>query len=194
VIALVLGLGIAIVRYMQVPVVSVALRLLVDFIRGTPLLVQLYFMFYVLPEWGLGLPALTTGIVTLGVNYSGYTSEVFRAGIENVPREQWDAVTALNLPMARAWRRIIVPQAIRSILPALGNYLISMFKDSVLLSVIAVPEMLTQAESAASMSFRYLEPMTLLGAFFFAISYPSALAIRFAERRLAATVRAPVQR
>ena len=187
-IALVLGLAIAIVRYVGVRFIGTILKIAIDFIRGTPLLVQLYFMFYVLPNVHLGMSPLTTGIVTLGLNYSAYTAEVYRAGLGNVPKDQWDAVRALNLPPVRAWTRIIIPQAVRSILPALGNYVIAMFKDSVLLSVIAVPELLNQAQSAANVSYRYLEPMTLVGLFFLGISYPAALLVRLVERRLAAHV------
>jgi polar amino acid transport system permease protein len=187
-IALVLGLLVAIARYVGVRIVGAMLRLAIDFIRGTPLLVQLYFMFYVLPNFHLGMSPLTTGVVTLGLNYSAYTAEVYRAGLENVPKDQWDAVRALNLPPVRAWTRIIIPQAVRSILPALGNYIIAMFKDSVLLSVIAVPELLSQAQSAATISYRYLEPMTLVGLFFLGISYPAALLVRLLERRLAANI------
>jgi polar amino acid transport system permease protein len=167
-------------------IIADATRLFVEFIRGTPLLVQLYFLFYVLPDAGLLLPPLLAGVIGLGVHYSTYMSEVFRAGVENVHRSQWEAAKACNLTTAQTWRHVILPQAIPPMIPALANYLVAMFKETSLLSVITVVELMARARSVADTNFRYLEPMTLVGAFFLVISIVSVVIIRRLERRLVA--------
>ena len=136
--AFVLGLVWAIARLAEVPIASQGVRLLVEFLRGTPLLLQLYFLFYVFPNYGITIPALQTGIIGLGLYYSAYASEVYRAGIEAVPRGQWEASLVLGLPLRRMWGRIVVPQAMRFATPVLGNFVISMFKESAILSTITV--------------------------------------------------------
>ncbi|MGN9756357.1 ectoine/hydroxyectoine ABC transporter permease subunit EhuD [Streptomyces sp. SD31] len=155
-----------------------------EFIRNTPLLVQLFFFFYVLPEWGLTWSALTTGICAIGLHYSTYTMQVYRAGIEAVPTGQWEAATALNLPVRRTWTVVILPQAIRRVVPALGNYVIAMLKDTPILMTITVMEMLGQARLFAQENFQFTEPLTVIGVAFIFIAYPASLLVRALERRL----------
>lgn len=155
-----------------------------EFIRNTPLLVQLFFLFYVLPEWGVTFSALTTGVVAIGLHYSTYTMQVYRAGIEAVPVGQWDAATALNLPLRRTWTAVILPQAVRRVVPALGNYVISMLKDTPLLMAITVLEMLGEARLFSQQHFQFTEPLTVIGLAFIVISYLASLALRALERRL----------
>jgi polar amino acid transport system permease protein len=155
-----------------------------EFVRNTPLLVQLFFLFYVLPEWGLTFSALTTGVVAIGLHYSTYTMQVYRAGIEAVPPGQWEAATALNLPRRRTWTAVILPQAIRRVVPALGNYVISMLKDTPMLMVITVLEMLGQARLFSQQHFQFTEPVTVIGVAFILISYLASLLLRALERRL----------
>ncbi|WP_369169615.1 ectoine/hydroxyectoine ABC transporter permease subunit EhuD [Streptomyces sp. R28] len=155
-----------------------------EFIRNTPLLVQLFFFFYVLPEWGLTWSALTTGICAIGLHYSTYTMQVYRAGIEAVPAGQWEAATALNLPVRRAWTVVILPQAIRRVVPALGNYVIAMLKDTPILMTITVMEMLGEARLFAQENFQFTEPLTVIGVAFIFIAYPASLLVRALERRL----------
>lgn len=182
--AAVLGLVFAIVRRAHVPVLAPLVTAFIDFVRSTPLLVQLFFLFFVLPELGVTLPPLTTGVIGLGVHYACYLAEVYRAGIEGVPKGQWEASTALSLPARLQWQHVILPQAIRNVLPALGNYAISMFKETPFLALITVPEMVQRAQAIGSISFRYLEPITLAGLIFLAASYPTAIALRKLEMRL----------
>jgi polar amino acid transport system permease protein len=184
VLAAVLGLAFAIVRRARVPVLAPLTTAFIDFVRSTPLLVQLFFLFFVLPEAGITLPPLTTGVIGLGVHYACYLAEVYRAGIESVPKGQWEAATALSLPPRLQWQHVILPQAIRNVLPALGNYAISMFKETPFLALITVPEMVQRAQAIGSISFRYLEPITLAGLIFLAASYPTAIALRKLEIRL----------
>ncbi|MBD9702307.1 ectoine/hydroxyectoine ABC transporter permease subunit EhuD [Streptomyces sp. ID01-12c] len=164
--------------------VSWPVGVVTEFIRNTPLLVQLFFLFYVLPEWGLTFSALTTGVFAIGLHYSTYTMQVYRAGIEAVPAGQWEAATALNLPMRRTWTVVILPQAVRRVVPALGNYVISMLKDTPILMVITVPEMLSEARLYAQETFRFTEPLTVIGVAFILISYLASLLLRTLERRL----------
>ncbi|SOD65090.1 amino acid ABC transporter membrane protein 2, PAAT family [Streptomyces zhaozhouensis] len=159
---------------------------LTEFIRNTPLLVQLFFLYYVVPEWGPSMSALTTGIIGLGLHYSTYTAEVYRAGIDGVPVGQWEAATALSLPRVRTWVAVILPQAIRRVVPALGNYVIAMLKDSPMIAVIGAMEMLGEAENFSNTTFT-TEAYTIVGIAFLVIAYPASLLIRVLERRLALT-------
>jgi polar amino acid transport system permease protein len=165
-------------RMKRIVLVTPAVEFFVSFERGTPLLVQLYFVFYVLPNWGLSMAALTTGIVGLGLNYSATTSEIYRAGIEELAAGQWEAALVLGLPLRRVWFGIVLPQAIKVVLPMLGNQVVAMFKESSLLSTMTVVELLSESTSIGSINFRYVEPLTLAGCFYFVISYIAARGIR----------------
>lgn len=182
--ASVLGLLLAVMRRSRNPVFSWFAAGFVEFVRSTPLLIQIYFLFYVAPEIGIRMPPFMTGVIALGLHYSSYTSEVYRAGIEGVPRGQWEAATALNLSRHRTFFGIILPQAIPPIIPALGNCLVAMFKDTPLLSTITVLELLYSAKDIGSETFRYLEPLTLVGVLFLVVSLASAMFIRILERTL----------
>ena len=181
--AAVVGLLIALQRRSPNPWVSRPVAFFAEFIRGTPLLVQLYFIFYVLPDIGILLPALLAGVIGLGLHYGTYTAEVYRAGIDNVPRGQWEAAKACNLSASQTWTRIILPQAIPPMIPALANYFVAMFKETPLLSAITILELMNQAKSVANTYYRYIEPITLVGAFFLAISLVAVVLLRWLEHR-----------
>ncbi len=184
VVALTLGLVLALLRRSRYALLAWPAGALVEFVRSTPLLVQIYFLFYILPDAGLRLSPLTTGVLALGLHYAAYCSEVYRAGFESVPRGQWEAATALNLGRWRTMKDIVIPQAIPPIVPALGNYLVAMFKDTPLLSAITVVEVLQAAKLIGAETFRYVEPLTLVGVLFLVLSLLSAAAIRWVEARL----------
>lgn len=179
-----LGLVIAILRRSNVKAVSMPTYGATEFVRRTPELVQLYFAFYVLPEYGLTLGALTAGVLALGVHYSTYAAEIYRGGIEAVPRGQWDASTALALPRWRVWTKVILPQAFPRFLPALGSLLILMFKQTALLAAITVQELLATAQEIGSRTFDYVEPLLLAGFFYFVVSYAASFGVRALERRV----------
>ncbi|MCX2965825.1 ectoine/hydroxyectoine ABC transporter permease subunit EhuD [Gordonia aquimaris] len=181
VIAAVLGLAIAVLRRTGPAAISVPIRAICEFIRLTPLVVQLLFAYYLLPQFS----ALQIGIVVLGIHYSTYMAEVYRAGIDSVPKGQWEAAHALSLPTARTWRAVVLPQAIRNTTPALGNYAISMFKDTPFLFAITVVEMVTAAQQYGARTFQYLEPITIAGVIFLIASYPTSILIRKLEKSLA---------
>lgn len=183
--ALVAGLVWAVLRRSRRRLLAGAVSWLVEFVRSTPLLVQIYFIFFVLPEFGLKFSPLTTGFFALGLHYSAYTAEVYRAGIEGVPKGQWEAAAALNMGRYRTWRSVILPQAIPPTIPALGNYLVAMFKDTPMLAAITVMELLQTAKLIGAETFRYLEPLTIAGVLFLLVSLLSSYFIRQLELRFA---------
>lgn len=182
--ALLVGLLFAVGRMAGPAWLRWAVAGVVEFLRSTPLLIQIFFLYYVMPEFGLTLDAMPAGVLALGLHYGAYCAEVYRAGLDNVPRGQWEAAIALNLPPWATFRRVILPQAIPPIVPALGNYLVALFKETPLLSVIAVLELMQTAKILGSESFQYTEPITLVGLFFLAFSLVSAALIRRVEKAL----------
>jgi polar amino acid transport system permease protein len=179
-----LGLVWAIAQRSKTRLVSWPVGLVTEFIRNTPLLIQLFFLFYVMPEWGVQFTTLTTGVLAIGLHYSTYTAQVYRAGIDAVPEGQWEAATALSLPPVRTWSAVILPQAFRRVVPALGNYVIAMLKDTPILATIGVLEMLQQARMFGADTFQFVEPITVVGVAFILIAYPASLLMRALERRL----------
>ncbi|MCG8421454.1 MAG: ectoine/hydroxyectoine ABC transporter permease subunit EhuD [Proteobacteria bacterium] len=185
ILALALGLLWTVCRRSPRRWLSYPTSLWVEFVRSTPLLVQIYFLFYMLPEIGLTLSPLLTGLLALGIHYSAYTSEVYRAGLNTVPRGQWDAARALNFSRYQTYRHVIFPQAIPPVIPALGNYVIAMFKDTPMLSAITVLELLQRAKILGKESFRFLEPLTLVGGMYLVASLLAGVGVAWLERRLA---------
>lgn len=176
-----LGLALAILRMSRLAWVSAPTAAIIEFVRSTPLLIQIFFIYFVLPEFGITIGAMTAGVLALGVHYGCYCSEVYRAGIECIPRGQWEASTALNLSPYHTFRDIIIPQAIPPVAPALGNYFVALFKETPLLSAIAVLELMQTAKILGSENFRYVEPITLVGLFFLVFSLIAAAGVRRVE-------------
>ena len=183
-VAAVIGLIFALTGMSRIGALRLITKGLVEFIRSTPLLIQIFFIYYVMPEFGVALMPMTAGVIALGLHYGCYCSEVYRAGLDNIPRGQWEAAAALNLPMIATFRDVIIPQAIPPVVPALGNYLIALFKETPLLSAIAVMELMQTAKILGAESFQYTEPITLVGLFFLFFSMISAMMIRRIERWL----------
>ena len=183
-IALVLGLVFALLRRSRVRMISWPTALVVEFLRDTPLLVQLFFLYYVLPDFGIALPAFLTGALALGLQYAAYTSEVYRGGIEAVHHGQWEAATALNLTHMQTYRDIIIPQAIPRIVPAMGNYLVAMIKETPVLSVVTVLEMMGLANMIGERTFEYLVPLTLVGLIFLLLTIICSAGLSRLQRAL----------
>lgn len=183
-VAVTLGLALALLRRSRLALLRLPTAFVIEFVRSTPLLVQMYFLFYVLPLTGVRMSPLATGIVALGLHYATYCAEVYRAGIEAVPRGQLEAARALNMSPWRTAVGVVLPQAIPPVVPALGNYLVAMFKDTPLLSAITVVELLQQSKMIGSTTFRYTEPLTLVGVLFLALSLVAAWGVRGLEARL----------
>ena len=180
-IALVLGLFFALAQRTPFRLLTWVVREAVEFIRSTPLVLQIFFVFYVFPQFGIRLSPWVSGMIALGLHYASYLSEVYRAGLDGVPRGQWEACRALNLSTRRTYFGIIIPQALPIALPGMGNYLVGIFKDTPILSVIGVAELMHAATAIGSETYRYLEPYTLVGLIFLAISLPTAQALRVFE-------------
>ncbi|MBO1751054.1 ABC transporter permease subunit [Actinotalea sp. BY-33] len=181
IIAAVLGLIWALaLRELPTPIAKV-LAWVLDVIRMTPLPLQAFFLYYVFVQ----LDVMTIAYIVLGVHYSTYMAESYRAGIESIRKGQWEAATALSLPKGRTWRAVIIPQALRATLPSLGNWSIAMFKDTPFLIVIGVAEMVTQARRFGANEFTYVEAFTIAGLIFLAASYPTAVLMRRMEKKLA---------
>ncbi len=192
-VAYILGLIFAMIRRMRIPVVDQLLWAFIEFVRSTPLLVQIFVLYWVVrPELfgalSIDNQRLLVGVLALGVHYACYTAEVYRAGIDAVPAAQWEAATALNLPRARAWTDVILPQAIPRVLPALGNYTIGMFKEVPLLSSIVVLDMVYQVKTvyAADTGGAGPEAWVAVGLTFLALSYPCSILVRKAQERVGA--------
>lgn len=160
------------------------LLLLSDFIRSTPLLLQIYFYFFVLPQFGIMLPAVATGILALSIHYGCFVAEVYRGGLEALPQGQHDAVTALGFSRLDAYRHIIVPQLLPFLIPALGNLLVSIFKETPLLASIAVTDIMFVAMQHGADHFQYIEPITLCGLIFLTISLVTSSIVGHLERRV----------
>ncbi len=185
-IALVLGLVLALAQRTPSRLVNAGVRELVEMVRSTPLVLQVFFVFYVGPQVGLRLSPWTAGMIAIGLHYASYLSEVYRGAIESVPRAQWEAAKSLNIGPVRTWSGIILPQAVSPAMPGIGNYLVGILKDTPILSVIGVAELMHTANAIGAESYRYLEPFTLVGILFLLISLPAALVLRLIERRVRA--------
>lgn len=180
-IAVVLGLVLALAQRTPSRPLTMVVREAVEFIRSTPLVLQIFFVFYVGPQFGIRLSPWTAGMIAIGLHYAAYLSEVYRGGLDSVPRGQWEAATSLNLSMAHTYFRIIIPQALPPSLAGMGNYLVGIFKDTPMLSVIGVAELMHTATAIGSESYRFLEPYTMVGVIFLLISLPTAALIRVFE-------------
>jgi polar amino acid transport system permease protein len=184
-VGLVLGLPLAVARldskkwFAYIPA-----TIIVELVRGIPLLVFLYYIFFVLPFLGIRLDPIPTAIIGLGVSYGCYLSEVYRAGIVAVDQGQWEAAAALGLPGLTTLRHIILPQAIRIVIPPIGNMFIGLFKDTALVSIVSVQELMFTGRLLAAENFRYLEVFTLVAAIYLIVSLPSAQGVRLLEKRL----------
>jgi polar amino acid transport system permease protein len=180
-IALVVGLAFALAQRTPFKPLTLAVREFVEFIRSTPLILQIFFVFFVGPQFGIRLSPWVAGMIAIGLHYSAYLSEVYRGGLEAVPAGQWEACTALNLSTRDTYLRIIIPQALPPALAGMGNYLVGIFKDTPMLSVIGVAELMHTANAIGSENYRFLEPYTIVGMIFLAISLPTAGLIRLFE-------------
>ena len=184
-IAMVVGLILMLGQRTPYKVINISVREVVEFVRSTPLLVQLFFVFFVAPQFGIKLSAWTAGMLTIGLHFGTYLSEIYRGALEGVPKTQWEACRALNFSTAYTYRRIILPQAFPIALPGMGNYLVGIFKDTPLLATIGVAELMHTANALGAETYRYLEPYTLVGFIFLIISVPTALGLRHLEAAVA---------
>ena len=163
-------------------IINIIVREIVEFIRSTPLLIQLFFVYFVGPQFGIVLSAWVSAMITIGLHFGTYLSEVYRGALEGVPKSQWEACRALNFSTIYTYKRIIFPQAFPIAIPGMGNYLVGIFKDTPLLSTIGVAELFHAATAVGGYHYRYLEPYTMVGVIFLILSIPAAMSIRKLER------------
>jgi polar amino acid transport system permease protein len=175
----------SIARLSRNAIASGASGLYVSLVRGTPLLVQIYFMYLALPQVGIRLDALHAGILALGFNYGAYMTEIFRAGIQAVPRAQREAAESLGMPERAVMRRIVLPQAVRIVIPAIGNDFVAMIKDSSLISAISVGELLWRADSVGNRHFRTLQALLIAAAIYWLLTIIFSFFQERLERRMA---------
>lgn len=182
--SLVLGLFLMIARRSQIRAISFLAGEFIEFMRGMPLLVVIFFLFFLLAEVSIFLAPFWTGVLAMGVYNAAPAAEVMRGGLQAVHKGQWEAAHALNYSTYRTWRNVILPQAIGPVVPGLGNLLILAFKETPLLSFVAVPEMLDAAKRITSETYRFTEPLTVVGLLFLILSLGSAMLIRLVERHM----------
>lgn len=159
-------------------------RFAMEFLRATPLLVQVYFLFFLAPNIGITLSPFLTGVIALGFHYGAYAAEAYRAGLESVPKGQWEAAISLNYSRLAAYRFIILPQALPPVVPSLGNISISMLKDTPILAAITVTELMFVANEIGSERFQYTEPVTAAAVIYLVLSLVAAPIINLIDRRL----------
>lgn len=170
--ALTVGLLLAIFESVSTKLGRAFVRFLLELFRGVPILVLLYFGFYVLPEVGVILPAMPIGVGVLGIVYAAFCSEVYRGSLITIPAQLRDACVALNLSPHIIWRRVLIPLMIKRAVPGLLNYVLALFRSSALLFAIGVPVLMGEANVAGYESFRYLEPFTLAGFIYAVMNLP----------------------
>ncbi len=188
-IALVLGLPIALARMSRLGWLRIPATIYVQVLRGTPVLLQLFYLYYVLPFVGIKLPPWPAGIIGMSAAYSAYLSEIYRAGIEAVDRGQTEAALAIGMSRVQVMRLVILPQAVRIIIPPMGNMFIGLFKDTSLLSILTIRELMFEGQILAATSFRHITIFTVIAVLYLAVCWPSAAIIDRLERRLKALPR-----
>jgi polar amino acid transport system permease protein len=175
----------AIARLSTNPYVNGVASLYVSLVRGTPLLVQIAFIYFALPQFDIIIPSIPAGIIALSFNYGAYMTEVFRAGIQAVPRGQREAAASLGMTERMIMRRVVLPQAFRIVIPAIGNDFVAMIKDSALVSVIAVQELLWRARQVGTQEFRNFEALIIAAAIYWIMTIIFSFGQERLERRMA---------
>ena len=178
-----LGLVWALMRVSGVPLLAGTAKAVVNVIRGIPIIVQLFYIYFVLPDFGISLTALQAAIIGLGVAYSAYQSENFRAGIEAIEKGQVEAAQSIGMGWWLTMRRVILPQAFKIVLPPYGNIMIMMLKDSSQASTITVAELALQGKLIASSTFQNTTVFTLVAALYLCMSMPLIFLVSRLEKR-----------
>ena len=179
----VLGLIWALMRVSGIRALAASSRTIVNIIRGIPIIVQLFYIYFVLPDFGITLSALQAAIIGLGIAYSAYQAENFRAGIEAIDHGQVEAAQSIGMDWPLMMRRVILPQAVRIVLPPYGNTMIMMLKDSSQASTITVAELALQGKLIASATFQNSTVFTLVALLYLTMSIPLILLVGWLEKR-----------
>jgi len=180
----VLGLIWAMMRVSGIKALSMLSASLINVIRGIPIIVLLFYLYFVMPDLGVTLSALQASILGLGIAYSAYQAENFRAGIEAIDKGQIEAAQSIGMGWWLTMRRVVLPQAVRIVLPPYGNVMIMMLKDSSQASTITVAELTLKGQLIASSTFKYTSVLTMVAVLYLVMSVPLILFVRWLERRM----------
>lgn len=183
IVSTVLGLVWALMRVSGIPLLGGIALTIINVIRGIPIIVQLFYIYFVLPDFGITLTALQAAIIGLGIAYSAYQAENFRAGIEAIDHGQVEAAQSIGMGWVLMMRRVILPQAVRIVLPPYGNTMIMMLKDSSQASTITVAELALQGKLIASATFQNSTVFTLVALLYLTMSIPLILIVGHLEKR-----------
>lgn len=182
-----LGLLLAMMRISKSKFLNLISTAYIEFIRGTPVLVQLYIIYYALPNLlGINLPDLVAAVLALSINSSAYVAEIIRAGIQAIDKGQMEAARSLGMTQSMAMRYIIIPQSIKNILPALGNEFIVVIKESSIVSVIGIHELMYNADTVRGNTFRPFEPLIIAALMYFVMTFTLSKLMGAVERRMRA--------
>ncbi|MCO5091238.1 amino acid ABC transporter permease [Bosea sp. (in: a-proteobacteria)] len=177
------GLVVALARRSRSPALQRAAGFYVQVFRGTPALIQLFLIYFGLAEFGVKLSSFQAAVLGLGLNTAAYMAEIYRAGIEAISRGQTEAAMAIGMRPLQAMRWIVLPQAIRVVLPPIGNVMINLLKDTSVASLIAAPDLMLRAQDLSAEYFRPLEIYIMVGVVYFLMCFPLSLLLRRFERR-----------
>ncbi|AIQ41837.1 amino acid ABC transporter permease [Paenibacillus sp. FSL R7-0297] len=180
----VLGIAVSLLRMSKWRILRFIATAWVEFLRGTPMLVQLFLIHYGLPEFGISLSPIQSGAITLTINSSAYLAEIFRAGIQGVDRGQMEAARSLGMKQGMTMRYIILPQALKNVLPAIGNEFITIIKESSIVSMIGVADLLFEARAITSITYEGLSPLIVIAAMYFVLTFTLSKLLGILERRL----------
>lgn len=180
----ILGIGFALLRISKLGILRFLASVYIEIIRGTPMLVQIVIIYYGLTNFGINLPGFTSGVIALTINSAAYMAEVFRAGINAIDKGQNEAARSLGMPHGMALRHIVLPQAFRNMLPAIGNEFIVIIKDSSLVSTIGIAELMYNTNTVSSVTFIPLEPLLVAAAVYFVMTFTLSKLLGLLERKL----------
>nr|WP_110752431.1 amino acid ABC transporter permease [Pseudomonas sp. SbOxS1]NYU02577.1 amino acid ABC transporter permease [Pseudomonas sp. SbOxS1] len=179
----VLAVPVALAQLSRYRLLRTLAHIYVEVMRGTPVILQLIYVYYVFPIIGIKVAPFSAAVIGLSMSMIAYLSEVYRGGINGIAQGQREAAAAMGMSDFQAFRRVILPQAIRLTLPSLGNYLIALFKDSALASVVTLQELMFAGQIIAVRNYEYFTVYTVCGVLYLAVSYPCALLVRRLEKR-----------
>lgn len=183
ILSLVIGLFVALGKLSNNKFINKVCGVYISVLRGTPLLVQMMYVYFVLPDLGIALTAFQAAVVALSINESAYLAEIIRAGIQSIPKGQMEAAKSIGMDYSMAMRRIILPQAIRNVLPAIGNSAIVLIKNSSLGAVITVAEVMHNGNLLAAATYKNLQIFTMVAIIYWILHYPLALLVDYLEKR-----------
>ena len=184
--AMVIAVAVALVQYANVPVLRQIARFYIWVIRGTPLLVQLFILFFGLPQFGILLPAFVCGVIGLGIYSGAYVSEVVRGAIQSIDKGQMEAARSIGMSSGLAMRTVVLPQAVVRMIPPLGNEFIALIKNSALVSLLTIHDLMHEGQKIISVSYRSLEVYLAIAVVYFILTGATTLVLRRIELRLRA--------